>query len=128
MDKVAYIVSRVLQMVPTVFFITVLVFLMIHLIPGDPATIMLGLKATPEKIEMLTEHLGLDQPLLVQFGIFLQNLLKGDLGDSLVSRIPVTELIKRRLPLTLFLAGYAAMLAILMAVPLALISASNVIL
>jgi peptide/nickel transport system permease protein len=100
-----------------------LVFLMIHLIPGDPATIMLGLKATPEKIVMLTEHLGLDKPLYVQFGIFLRNIFKGDLGDSLVSRIPVTELIRRRLPLTLFLAGYAATLAVLIAVPLALVSA-----
>ncbi len=123
MDKASYIIGRLLQMIPTVFAITVLVFLMVHLIPGDPATIMLGLKATPEKIEMLTQHLGLDKPLVVQFGIFLRNLARGDMGDSLVSRMPVFELLKRRLPLTLFLAGYAATLAILMAVPLALISA-----
>ncbi|MFN2203902.1 MAG: ABC transporter permease [Caldilineaceae bacterium] len=123
MDKIAYIIGRILQMIPTVFAIIVLVFLMIHLIPGDPATIMLGLKATPEKVATLTEHLGLDKPLYVQFGIFLKNLSRGDMGDSLVSRIPVTELIRRRLPLTLFLACYAAVLAVLIAVPLALISA-----
>lgn len=123
MDKVSYIISRLLQMIPTVFAITVLVFLMVHLIPGDPATIMLGLKATPEKIALLSERLGLDRPLPVQFGIFLRNLARGDMGDSLVSRIPVFELIQRRLPLTLFLAGYAATLAVLIAVPLALLAA-----
>lgn len=123
MDRFAYVVGRLLQTIPTLIIIVILVFLMVHLIPGDPATIMLGLKATPEKIEMLTKHLGLDKPLWVQFGIFLKNLAHGDLGDSLVSRIPVVELIRRRLPLTLFLATYAAVLAVLMAFPLGLISA-----
>ena len=81
MDKIAYIIGRILQMIPTVFAIIVLVFLMIHLIPGDPATIMLGLKATPEKIEMLTEHLGLDKPLYIQFGYLPpQPELKGTWG------------------------------------------------
>jgi len=122
-DRTAYILGRFLQMIPTVIVITVLVFLMVHLIPGDPATIMLGLKATPEKIAALTEHLGLNKPLPVQFAIFVKNLIRGDLGDSLVSRIPVVELIKRRLPLTLFLATYAAVLAVIIAFPLGLLAA-----
>lgn len=125
MDRVTYIIGRLLQMVPTVFTITVLVFLMIHLIPGDPATIRLGIKATEEKIEAMTKHMGLDKPLWVQFGLFVKNLLRGDLGDSLISRIPVMELIQRRLPLTLFLATYAAVLAVTMTIPLALLAALN---
>lgn len=125
MDRVSFIISRLLQMIPTVLTITVLVFLMIHLIPGDPATIRLGIKATEEKIEAMTKHMGLDKPLYVQFGLFMRNLFQGDLGSSLISRIPVIELIQRRLPLTLFLAGYAAVLAVLLTIPLSLLAALN---
>jgi peptide/nickel transport system permease protein len=124
-DKLAFTINRLLQAIPTVIAITVLVFLMVHLIPGDPATVMLGLKATPEKIEALTEHLGLDEPLTTQFWIFLKNLFTGDLGESLISRLPVMQLIRRRLPITLFVAGYATVLALLMTIPLSLISALN---
>jgi peptide/nickel transport system permease protein len=122
-DKLAFTINRLLQAIPTVIAITVLVFLMVHLIPGDPATVLLGLKATPEKIAALTEHLGLDKPLWTQFLIFVKDLFTGDLGDSLISRLPVIELIRRRLPITLFLAGYAAVLGIAMTIPLSLISA-----
>lgn len=123
MDRFAYILGRLLQTIPTVLAITILVFLMVHLIPGDPASVMLGLKATPEKIEALTEHLGLDKPLWTQFWIFLQNLFRGDLGESHISRLPVVELIQRRLPITLFLAAYAAFLALAITVPVSLIAA-----
>ena len=125
MDRLAFVITRLLQAIPTVIAITVLVFLMVHLIPGDPATVMLGLKATPEKVEALTEHLGLDEPLWKQFLIFLQNLATGDLGQSLISRLPVGTLIRRRLPITLFVAGYATVLAIAMTIPLSLIAALN---
>ena len=124
-DRLAFVITRLLQAIPTVIAITVLVFLMVHLIPGDPATVMLGLKATPEKVEALTEHLGLDEPLWKQFLIFLQNLATGDLGQSLISRLPVGTLIRRRLPITLFVAGYATVLAIAMTIPLSLIAALN---
>ncbi len=125
MDRVAFIIGRLLQMIPTVIVITVLVFLMAHLIPGDPATIMLGLKATPENVAKLNAHLGLDKPLYVQFELFVKNTIQGDLGDSLVNRIPVVELIQRRLPLTLTLAAYAMVLAIAMTIPLSLVAALN---
>ena len=124
-DRVAYVTGRVLQMIPTVVVITVLVFLMVHLIPGDPATIMLGLKATPDKVQALTERMGLDKPLYMQFWLFVKNVFRGDLGDSLVSRVPVVDLIKMRLPLTLFLTAYAVILAVVMTVPLSLLAALN---
>jgi peptide/nickel transport system permease protein len=124
-DRLAFVITRLLQAIPTVIAITVLVFLMVHLIPGDPATVMLGLKATPEKVEVLTERMGLDEPLWKQFVIFLGNLATGDLGESLISRLPVGTLIRRRLPITLFVAGYATVLAIAMTIPLSLIAALN---
>ena len=110
-------------MIPLVVGITILTFLLVHLIPGDPALVILGIKATPEALAAMTKRMGLDKPLWVQFTIFAENLLHGDFGDSLVYRVPVTELIGARLPLTLFLAGYAATLAVLLAVPLGLVAA-----
>jgi peptide/nickel transport system permease protein len=123
MDRVYYTLGRILQMIPILVALVILTFVLIHLIPGNPAAIILGLKATPEAIEAMTKRMGLDKPLWVQFRIYVTNLLQGDLGDSLVFRVPVFELIKARLPLTLFLAGYAAVLAVVMAVPLSLIAA-----
>ena len=125
MDKVTYIIGRLLQMIPTVIVITVLVFLMVRLIPGDPAAIYLGIRATPATIAELDIRWGLDKPIYVQFGVFVLKLLKGDLGDSLISRQPVLDVIKMRLPLTLFMAAYGAIIAIIFAVPLSLLAALN---
>ncbi|MCJ7622552.1 MAG: ABC transporter permease [Anaerolineaceae bacterium] len=119
-DKFIYIVGRILQAIPTIMIITILVFFMIRIIPGDPATVMLGMKATPERVEALTRYMGLDKSLLTQFTIFLQNIFKGQLGDSIILRTPVTVLIANRLPLTLFLAFYAIIISILVSVPLSL--------
>jgi peptide/nickel transport system permease protein len=124
-DKVTYIIGRLLQMIPTVIVITVLVFLMVRLIPGDPAAIYLGIRATPEKIAELNARWGLDKPIYVQFGVFVIKLFKGDLGESLISRQPVLDVIKMRLPLTLFMAAYGATIAVLFAVPLSLLAALN---
>jgi peptide/nickel transport system permease protein len=123
MGRRAYIVSRLLQMIPTILVLVIIVFLMIRLIPGDPAVTMLGVQATPERVEELRHHLGLDKPLPVQFGIFVRDLLRADLGDSLVVRTPVAELVRHRLPLTLFLVAYSMTLAVLITVPLAVIAA-----
>jgi peptide/nickel transport system permease protein len=110
-------------MVPIVLGITILTFLLVHMIPGDPALVILGIKATPESLAAMRERMGLDRPLWVQFGIFMGNLARGNLGDSLVYRVPVMELIQRRLPLTLSIAAYAAVMAVIMAIPLSLIAA-----
>jgi peptide/nickel transport system permease protein len=110
-------------MIPTVLVLVFVVFLMIRLIPGDPAVTMLGVQATPERVEELRHHLGLDRSLPVQFGIFVRDLARADLGDSIVVRTPVSDLIKQRLPLTLFLVAYAMLLALIITVPLAVIAA-----
>lgn len=123
MDRSAYILGRLLQMIPVLTVLAILVFLMIRLIPGDPAITMLGVLADAAKVKELREHLGLDQSLPVQFGIFVSNLARGDLGTSFVMRIPVIELVKQRLPLTLFLVAYAMTLAVLITFPLSLLAA-----
>lgn len=125
MDRITYTLGRLLQMVPTVIGITILTFLLIHLIPGDPVLVILGIKATPQSIAALTKKLGLDKPMWVQFLIFIKNLSRGDLGNSLVYRQPVIELVKRRLPLTVFLVGYSAVLSVILTVPLSFLAALN---
>lgn len=123
MGRGTYIINRLLQMIPTVVVLVILVFLMIRLIPGDPAVTMLGVEATPDRVRELHQHLGLDQPWPVQFAIYVRNLARGDLGRSILVQAPVLDLVKQRLPLTLFLVAYAMVLAVLMIVPLALLAA-----
>lgn len=123
MARRAYIMSRLVQMVGTVAILTVLVFLMLRLVPGDPAITLLGVEATPDKVAALREHMGLNQPLPVQFGLFITNLAQGDLGRSLVAKAPVGDLVRQRLPLTLSLVAYAMALALLITLPLAILSA-----
>lgn len=122
MGRRKYIISRLIQMIPTIAILLILVFLMIRMIPGDPAITLLGVQATPERVEELRRHLGLDKPLPVQFGIFAKGLARGDLGNSLLVRVPVSDLVKERLPLTLFLVAYSMVLALLITIPLAIIS------
>src|SRR5215212_9332549 len=112
MGRGTYILNRLLQMIPTVIVLAILVFLMIRLIPGDPAVTMLGIQATPDRVQELRHHLGLDQSWPVQFGIYARNLARGDLGNSTLARVPVIDLVKQRLPLTLFLVAYAMVLAV----------------
>jgi peptide/nickel transport system permease protein len=123
MDRGAYVLSRIVQMVPVLFVVSVLVFLMIRLIPGDPAVTLLGVEATTDKVKALHEHLGLDEPLWVQFWIFVSGLAHGDLGTSFIVRVPVVQLVAERLPLTLFLVGYAMTIAVVLTFPLALLAA-----
>lgn len=125
MNRWGYILVRLLQMIPTLFIITVLVFLMIRLLPGGPATAILGDRVTPEAVERINRQLGLDQPLPVQFGIFLSRLSRGDLGTSINLRVPVTRLILERLPITIMLTLYAGLIAALLAVPFAILAALN---
>ncbi|WP_295816808.1 ABC transporter permease [uncultured Deinococcus sp.] len=119
----SYVVKRLLQIVPTFLAVMLLVFLLVRLLPGDPASAILGDRATTEIVERTNRELGLDQPLPVQFGIFVQRLLTGDLGDSISLKVPVMRLIVERLPVTLFLTVYAAVLGVLLAVPLAVLAA-----
>jgi len=111
------------QIVPTFLLIMVVIFALVRLLPGDPTSAMLGIRATDEAVQRINAELGLDQPIVVQFGFFLEQFLSGNLGDSIILKVPVMDLILERLPVTLFLTGFAALLAVLLAVPLALVSA-----
>jgi peptide/nickel transport system permease protein len=125
MDMPAYVARRLLQMVPVVLGVTILVFFMIHLVPGDPARTMLGVHASPERVALLHKEWGLDKSLLVQYKLFMSRLLHGDLGNSLFYHVPARELIIDRLPVTLWLIGYGTALSILIAMPLAALAASK---
>jgi peptide/nickel transport system permease protein len=118
-----FFVQRLLQLVPVLFGIVVIVFLFVRMIPGDPASIMLGAYATPEALSSLRADLGLDRPLWEQFGIFLGDVAGGRLGTSMVYRRPVFEVVLERLPATATLTLYAVALSLLICVPLAVASA-----
>jgi peptide/nickel transport system permease protein len=105
--------------------VTVLVFFLIHLVPGDPARTMLGVHATPKNVAVLHHQWGLDRSLPAQYELFMGRLLHGNLGESLFYRESARSLIFGRLPVTLWLIGYGTLLSILIALPLATIAATR---
>jgi peptide/nickel transport system permease protein len=125
MDRLSYIVRRLLQMIPVIFGCTLVVFFMVHLIPGDPARTMLGVHATPQGVAQLHKQWGLDKPLWEQYTSYLGKLLHGDLGTSLFYELDVRTLIMDRLGPTLWLLLFATLLAVLIAVPLATLAATK---
>jgi peptide/nickel transport system permease protein len=121
----SFVGRRLLQLVPVAVGVTILAFFMIHLIPGDPARTILGIHATPKAIAILHHQWGLNRPLLSQYWLFLDRLLHGDLGVSLIYGEPVSTLITQRLPATLWLIVYAAVMAVAISVPLAMVAATR---
>jgi peptide/nickel transport system permease protein len=115
--------GRLLQMIPTFVLIGVVVFVLIRLLPGDPAAALLGVHATPEALARINAQLGFNRTIWVQFVLFVGRLLHGDLGISISERIPVTEVIAQRLPVTLCLVVFAAVIALVLALPLAFVAA-----
>jgi peptide/nickel transport system permease protein len=115
-----FIVVRVLQMIPVLFGISLAMFVLVRVVPGDPAVMALGVYATPELVADLRAHWGLDQSILVQYGIFLQQVLKGDFGFSYFYGQPAIALVFERLVPELFLVAYAIILTVLISVPLAI--------
>jgi peptide/nickel transport system permease protein len=118
-----FIGLRLLQAVPVLLGVTLIAFLCIHLVPGDPIRIMLHGRASDAAVAEAYRKLGMDAPLLVQYARFVGNALAGDLGTSIVQRTPVARLLGDRLVPSAFLLGYAALLSVLIAVPLALLAA-----
>jgi peptide/nickel transport system permease protein len=118
-----YLIRRLLLTIPVLLGVATLVFSLIHFIPGDPAQAMLGEGAAPEDVAQLRERLGLDRPLLVQYGSFLQGLARGDLGVSLRNDQPVLRQILERMPATAELAFASMAVAVLIALPLGIIAA-----
>ncbi|MEC4894578.1 MAG: ABC transporter permease [Oscillatoria sp. PMC 1051.18] len=118
-----YIFKRLLSLLPVILGITFLVFLLLHLIPGDPATVLLGERATPEQIAILREKLGLNQPLPLQYAAFLSQLLRFDLGKSIISGIPISLEISNRFPATFELSLAAIFVAIIVGIPAGIFAA-----
>src|SRR6478735_2419259 len=110
-------------MIPTVVFILVVTFVLIRLLPGDPASAMLGDRALDADVVRINASLGLDKPMIVQFFYFVRRVFSGDLGNSITLKLPVVTLIAQRLPVTLMLTGMAALIALVLAVPLAFVAA-----
>lgn len=118
MEQLNYIIKRTLQILPVLLFVTILIFVMMRLIPGDPASVMLGDKATPELVEQVRVRMGLDKPLYVQYLLFLRNLLTLNLGDSILFVVPVSELLEKRMVITLSLTAMASVFVVLISFPL----------
>jgi ABC-type dipeptide/oligopeptide/nickel transport system permease component len=119
----AYFTRRLLLTIPVLFGIATLVFALVHLVPGDPAVSMLGEGATGEDIAALRTRLGLDQPLLVQYGHYLTGVLRGDLGTSFRLNTPVARAILTTIPRTLQLAVASMLVASIFAIPFGMIAA-----
>ena len=115
--------QRVLAVIPVLLIVAVIVFSLIHITPGDPATLMAGDQALPEQIDRIKKKLGLDRPLHEQLGIYFADILRGDLGESVFSKFPVTTLIAQRLEPTLSITVVALSLAIIFGIPLGVLAA-----
>jgi ABC-type dipeptide/oligopeptide/nickel transport system permease component len=120
-----FVGRRLLQSIPVFFGVTVVVFVMIHLVPGDPARTALGVHATPKTIAVLHHQWGLDKPLPIQYLLFVKRLLGGDLGTSLHFGQSAATLITERLQVTIWLIVYSSVLTCLISLPLALWAASK---
>jgi peptide/nickel transport system permease protein len=118
-----YILRRVLEAIPVLIGITLASFLLIHLVPGDPATIILGAHATPEAVANLNHQLGLDEPVLSQYWDFVSGAVTLDFGDSIKKNTAIGPILGERIPVTLFLLIYSVAISIVVAVPLAIASA-----
>jgi peptide/nickel transport system permease protein len=118
-----YIARRLLNLIPVLLGITLLVFTFLHLIPGDPAVVMAGERATPEQVAALREQLGLNQPLPLQYLIFLGNLLRFDFGTSIISGVPIAEEIRIRWPATFELSVGAMLVAVIVGIPAGVLAA-----
>jgi len=118
-----FLARRLLATIPVLVIVAVLVFLMLRLTPGDPAAVLAGDAANTEQIAKIREGLGLDRPLVVQFGIWAKDILSGDLGESFYFKMKVTTLIGQRLEATLSLATLTIIIAVFTAVPLGVLAA-----
>lgn len=125
MDRFRFVFTRPLQLVPVLVGISIITFLLVRSIPGDPARVLLGTKSTPEAIAGIRAQFGLDEPLWLQYVYFVKNLFKGEMGKSILYRVDVLDLIVERVAPTLFLVLGSVVLAVAIAIPLASFAASK---
>ncbi len=125
MGRAAYIRKRLVLMIFVLFGVTLIIFSMIHLVPGDPAFLILGERATDQKAAELRHQLGLDQSLPLQYWNFISGIFHGNFGMSLLYKQPVNSLVFRRVPVSLFLAAYAMGLSAIITLPVGLWAATH---
>lgn len=119
----AYIIKRVLSLIPVLLVVTIAIFLLIHITPGDPAAAMLGIEASQEEIDALNEELGFNRPIHEQYITWVANVFKGDLGNSIFMNQPVSQAIFEHIGPTLSLAILAQVIALIIAIPFGIIAA-----
>jgi len=121
----AFILRRFLILIPTLLGVSIIVFMMLRLTPGDPAELLLGERATESALQEVREHLGLNEPLYVQYGLFLKRLMKGDLGETIWTRQQVWIEVKQRFPATIELSLVALCISCFFGVLLGIVSATR---
>jgi peptide/nickel transport system permease protein len=119
----SFLTKRLMQLLPTLFFVSLMIFLLQHLLPGDPALAMAGEERDPGVIQQIREQYHLDQPLPVQYVYWIKGVLSGDFGESLRSKLPVRDLILQKLPVTMQIASMAIVISFLIGIPAGIISA-----
>ncbi|QSY98387.1 ABC transporter permease (plasmid) [Rhizobium bangladeshense] len=125
MHRYKFVLTRPLQFLPVLFGISIITFILVRLIPGDPARNILGTRATPQALASIRAQYGLDQPMWLQYVYFLKNLADGEMGKSILYKIDVLKLIATRIEPTLALVAASVVLSVLIAVPMAAIAARN---
>ena len=120
-----YIARRLLALIPTLLFVSILIFSLQQLLPGDPALALAGEEQDAGVVAAIRAKYHLDQPVAVQYGIWIRKLLRGDFGESLRSKIPVSELLASKLPVTVELAGCSMLIALLIGIPAGIVSATR---
>lgn len=125
MHRYKFVLTRPLQFLPVIFGISIITFILVRLIPGDPARNILGTRATPAALASIRAQYGLDQPMWLQYVYFLKNLANGEMGKSILYKIDVLKLIATRIEPTLALVAASVILSVLIAVPMAAIAARN---
>lgn len=121
----SYIIRRLLLLVPVAFFVSVITFLLIHLVPGDPARVLLGEDVTPQALAALRQELGLNRPLYEQYVLWLNQALHGNLGESIILHQPVLQAIIQRLPVTVELGVGALLFSLILSVPTGIAAATR---
>jgi len=121
----SFIIRRIFILIPTLLGVTIIIFLMLRITPGDPAELLLGERATPEALDAMREYLGLKEPLYVQYGMFIKRVCKFDLGETIWSRQKVSIEIKERFPATIELAVVAMGISCFFGIILGIISATK---
>jgi ABC-type dipeptide/oligopeptide/nickel transport system permease component len=120
-----FVARRLLFMLPVALLVSFVTFMLIHLVPGDPARVLLGEEATPQTVAALRQQLGLDRPLGVQYGLWLWQAIHGNLGESIQLQQPVVQAIWQRLPVTIELGVASLIFSVALAVPLGVMAATS---